>query len=214
MYFFSFLHTGETMVPSKSEYDENTAQLTTSWWTRLHVLPSWLEIRIKASKADPFSKGVSINIGISGNGIWPVAPILSYRVQHGLSNGLIFVFSDGLKVLTRTRSVTHLKEALATAGIDQTKYSGHSFRIGAATKALACGVQDSLIKTLPIEISVMHHYTDSEHEVYISLLNINNTTIILTIMLYGTCIPFPLLDPGDEDVASPDCCASKSEGFG
>ena len=41
-----------------------------------------------------------------------------------------------------------LKETLATAGVDNKKYSGHSFRIRAATMAAACDIQDLLIKTL------------------------------------------------------------------
>ena len=44
--------------------------------------------------------------------------------------------------------MNHLKEALIAAGVDASKYSGHSFRIGAATTAAACGIQDTLIKTL------------------------------------------------------------------
>ena len=44
--------------------------------------------------------------------------------------------------------MTQLKEALTTMGVDERNYSGHSFRIGAATTAAACGIQDSLIKTL------------------------------------------------------------------
>ena len=55
--------------------------------------------------------------------------------------------SDG-RFLTRSRFVSHLKEALIAAGVDTSKYSGHSFRIGAATTAASCGIQDSLIKTL------------------------------------------------------------------
>ena len=42
----------------------------------------------------------------------------------------------------------HVRAALREKGIDDTKYAGHSFRIGAATSAAAVGVEDSLIKTL------------------------------------------------------------------
>ena len=41
-----------------------------------------------------------------------------------------------------------MREVLQKVGIDCSKYSGHSFRIGAATTAAAVGIQDSLIKTM------------------------------------------------------------------
>ena len=57
------------------------------------------------------------------------------------------MFEDG-QFLTRQRFVDAVREALERAGVDQTKYCGHSFRIGAATTAAARGVEDAMIKTL------------------------------------------------------------------
>ena len=44
--------------------------------------------------------------------------------------------------------VKKLREALGSTGMDVSGYSGHSFRIGAATTAAAVGIEDSMIKTL------------------------------------------------------------------
>jgi len=41
-----------------------------------------------------------------------------------------------------------VREALQKAGVDQSRYCGHSFRIGAATTATAKGMEDLIIKTL------------------------------------------------------------------
>ncbi len=41
-----------------------------------------------------------------------------------------------------------VRQALQQAGVDHSKYNGHSFRIGAATTAAAKGIEDSLIQTL------------------------------------------------------------------
>ena len=108
--------------------------------------PQRLEVRIKASKTDPFRKGVAIYIGRTDDGLCPVAATLSYMIQRGSSQGPLFVFENG-KYLTRVRFVAAMREALKEAGFDPSRYAGHSFRIGAATTAAQRGVQDSLIKT-------------------------------------------------------------------
>ena len=41
-----------------------------------------------------------------------------------------------------------VRDALKVAGIECSKYCGHSFRIGAATTAATRGMEDALIKTL------------------------------------------------------------------
>ena len=41
-----------------------------------------------------------------------------------------------------------VKETLTTAGVDCFNYSGYSFRVGAATMALARGVPEATIQTL------------------------------------------------------------------
>ena len=51
-------------------------------------------------------------------------------------------------MLTRLRFVEAIRAALSAAGVDESKYNGHSFRIGAATTAAAKGFEDLAIKTL------------------------------------------------------------------
>ena len=46
---------------------------------------------------------------------------------------------------TKQHLMTALREVLQVAGMDQSKDSGHSFRIGAATTAAARGMEDSTI---------------------------------------------------------------------
>ena len=57
------------------------------------------------------------------------------------------MYSDGC-LLTRQRLVEVVCQALEKAGLDPSKYCGHSFRIGAATAAPETGMEDSVIKTL------------------------------------------------------------------
>ena len=61
--------------------------------------------------------------------------------------GPLFSFKDD-RLLTRSRLVSAVQEALEVAGVGGTGISGHSFRIGAVTKAAKQGSTDSKIKDL------------------------------------------------------------------
>ena len=106
-----------------------------------------MQVQIKSSKTDPFRRGVFIYLGQGDSSLCPVAAVASYIMLRGSAPRPFFQFADG-RNLTRDRFVSNVRSALQRAGIDHSRYSGHSFQIGAATTAALCGLPDSLIKTL------------------------------------------------------------------
>jgi len=147
MCFFGFLRSGEVVTPSDNEYDKTVHLSYGDVRINSTVNPQYLEVRIKASKTDPFRKGVTVYLGRTDNDLCPVSAILAYMVQRGKEEGPFFWFTNE-RFLTRERLVTAMRAALEQAGFDSRKYAGHSFRIGAATTAARSGLPDSLIKTL------------------------------------------------------------------
>ena len=145
--FFAFLRAGEMTVPSDEEYDPSVHLSVQDIAVDDSKHPSVLRITIKQSKTDPFRKGVDLFVGKTGSSLCPVAAMLSYLCARGMAEGPLFKFADG-RVLTRQHFVSAVREGLEKAGIDSSKYSGHSFRIGAATTAAARGIEDCVIKTL------------------------------------------------------------------
>ena len=145
--FFWFLQAGEMTTPDNGSYDPSVHLGFGDVAVDNPRCPSFLRVTIKQSKTDPFCKGVDIFVGRTGTDICPVAGILSYLACRGSGPGPLFVFSSG-RFLTRKRFVELVRVALSSAGVDQEKYCGHSFRIGAATTAAAKGVEDNIIKTL------------------------------------------------------------------
>ena len=81
-------------------------------------------------------------LGRTNNSLCPVAAITAFMALRGSDPGPFFLFRDGS---TRQKFVKKVREAMVEAGLDAQRYSGHSFRVGAATTAAACGVEDSLI---------------------------------------------------------------------
>ena len=147
MCFFGFLRVGEVVVPSDSAFDPSVHLSAADISVDSRSSPTYVAVNIKASKTDPFRRGVTIYLGRTHSTICPVAATLKYMVERGLSKGPLFMFEDG-RLLTRERFVSAVREALATTGVDTAKYCGHSFRIGAATTAAEQGIQDSLIRTM------------------------------------------------------------------
>lgn len=145
--FFGFLRSGEVVSPGDHTFDPTVHLAYGDVTISDPHDPSFLEVRIKASKTDPFRKGVTIVLGRTTDELCPVAAITDYMVRRGAEAGPFFLFADGC-FLTRVRFVKAVRSALSRSGFNCALYAGHSFRIGAATTAAQQGFQDSLIKTL------------------------------------------------------------------
>lgn len=145
--FFAFMRAGKLTVPTGQAFDESAHLNVKDVAVDDTANPSMIQIRIKQSKTDSFRRGVSLFIGRTGAALGPVSAILDYLQRRGMSDGPLFRFEDG-RPLTRQLFVQAVRGGLKIAGVDQDKYAGHSFRIGAATTAAARGVEDSIVKTL------------------------------------------------------------------
>lgn len=146
MGFFGFMRSGEfTSTVQDNELITSVSISDVSIDSRTN--PQVLTIYVRRSKTDQFSEGKQIHLGRTGNDLCPVSAILAYLAVRPRNPGPLFVYQDG-SPLSRRQLVTQLRSALSEAGIDTTGFSGHSFRIGAATTAASAGLSDSLIQRL------------------------------------------------------------------
>ena len=147
--FFVFLRSVEITAPTTRTFDPTYILTLEDISVDNPCQPGPVSVHIKASKTDPFRKGVNIFLGRTSNPLCPVAALLGYVAIRGKSAGpLFYMFVCLYAYLTRDLFVGEVRKALAVAGVDQSKYSGHSFQIGAGTTAAAAGIADSTVKTL------------------------------------------------------------------
>ena len=145
--FLGFLRAGEFTVPSESQYDPEVHLTLADILVDSHSAPFTFSVRVKQSKTDPFHVGVHVYLGVTRSYICPVTALLDDLQIRSPEPGSLFLFQSG-KPLTRLTLVHHLHEALVQEGSLSSNFNGHSFRIGAATTAARCGLEDSLIQTL------------------------------------------------------------------
>ena len=108
--------------------------------------PQVLIITLRQSKTDPFGSGAKLYVGRSGDAICPVSAMLAYLAVRPHIPGPLFILQDGTP-LSRVTLVSHLREAITNVGLDATNFSGHNFRIGAASAAAKAGFSDSFIQS-------------------------------------------------------------------
>ena len=145
--FFGFFRSGEITVPSAAAFD---AAVHLAWGdiaTDAANPPSMVRVRLRRSKTDQFGSGVEVYMGATGDELCPVHAIVAYSKRRGTAAGPFFRCEDGVP-LSKARFVDGVRSALAWAGVPSEGYSGHSFRIGAATAAARAGIQDSTIQAL------------------------------------------------------------------
>ena len=145
--YFAFLRSGEFTVSPTREANKviSVDDISVDSWEN----PTLLAIQLRFSKTDQEGTGATLYVGRTFKPICPVASVLAYMVvRRGLAgSGPLFVLADG-SPLRREKLVAWLKSTLTAAGIDASKFSGHSFRIGAASVAAARGIEDSTIQAL------------------------------------------------------------------
>ena len=142
-YFFGFLRSGEITVPSQKDYDSSAHLSSGDVTFNSQHTPSMAQINIKASKTDPFPKGVTICVGRTNNDLCPVAALAAYTTIRGSNEGPFFVLENQAP-LTREQFVkknSQQQESIPVVTLPWTQL----LRIGAATTASAYGVEDSLI---------------------------------------------------------------------
>lgn len=169
MGFFGFLRAGEFTVRSPVEFNASSSLTLADVAVDQHDNPSVVRIRLKQSKTDPFRHGVDIFLGRTKADLCPVSALLAYIAVRPAVSGPLFVFRDG-SFLSRERLIIAVQAALEQAGVNARSYTGHSFRIGAATAAAEAGLEDSVVKMLGRwESSAYQRYIRTPRETLASL---------------------------------------------
>lgn len=108
-------------------------------------------LTLKTSKTDPFRQGVTIPLFVTSKQVCPVSCLKRYihvRQQCGaVANDPLFV-NCAYSPIKRGVFLSWLNTILRRSGLQPDHFSGHSFRIGAATSAAHARLEDHLIKTL------------------------------------------------------------------
>jgi hypothetical protein len=121
---------------------------------------SHMQLIIRASKTDPFSKGACITIG-APIAIAALLPLLCTHSRGGEPEAPIFAHSNG-SPLQRRPLVDIARALLAQLGHNPDAYSGHSFRKGGASSLAAAGVA-------PYTIQAMGRWASDCYKLYIDL---------------------------------------------
>ena len=109
--------------------------------------PTIVHLTLRHSKTDIFSVGVTIHLGRTGHLLCPVSSLLAYMARRPPVPGPLFLLQSG-QPLSRQRLVSAVRDTLAAAGMEVSRFNGHSFRVGAATTAAQAGIADSSIQQL------------------------------------------------------------------
>lgn len=152
--YFGFLRCGEFTVKARNDDVYSYLKCQNVSFLTDH---SMFCLTLPTSKTDPFSVGVDIpiyrNNSINCCPVYLMEQYLCLRREQLTSTAScydispLFIDVDG-KPFTRTKFLYYVKQVLCRLGYDENKYSGHSFRIGAASSAAEANIEDHMIQTL------------------------------------------------------------------
>ncbi len=109
---------------------------------------SALIITLATTKTNQFGPPQAVTIQPTGNSTCPVRAMKKFLLNRTrLRDGPLFQLEDGSH-LSRSDINSWLRCLLRDTGVDPSRYSSHSFRIGSATAAAAAGFSDTQIQRL------------------------------------------------------------------
>ena len=145
--FFGFFRLGELLPESAKAFSTTTGLTWGDVALDRHQAPSMVQFHLKKSKTDQLGKGVDVVVGATGDDLCPVKAITSFVEARGSNPGPFFQDPEGT-IATKPWFINELRGLLTQAGLPQSDFAGHSFRIGAATTAALAGIEDSAIQVL------------------------------------------------------------------
>jgi hypothetical protein len=122
----------------------------------LNVKEKTMSIFLKKSKSDVHSEGTTVYVGCSGTRVCAFCRMLDYLIYRAsvtmeTENSPLFVNALG-QVLCKDYFVSTTRLALSLSGLDPSKFSGHSYRAGAATTAGDKGFEEWELKMMGREV--------------------------------------------------------------
>ncbi|XP_041438195.1 uncharacterized protein LOC121400005 isoform X1 [Xenopus laevis] len=139
--FFGAFRIGELVSTKKSE--EGGVQ-----FRHVELCGGELQVRIFESKTDKGGKGLLARLhSVAGCRLCPVRCFANYLGVRKSSRTSLLVHADE-SVMSRFQFIAVLRKCLTGLGLVDKEYSSHSFRIGAATEAARCGLDDATIRRL------------------------------------------------------------------
>ena len=122
----------------------------------------YMQVFLASSKTDYFHQGCPIIIGCTRTPICRACKawhLLQHHQHMGSSPEAPF-FKINDRALDRVTLVNHIKHLATSLGLDSSRYSGHSLRIGGATSAAQAGLSQWQIKLLG-------HWNSQAYQTYI-----------------------------------------------
>ncbi|XP_077315653.1 integrase/recombinase xerD homolog [Lithobates pipiens] len=114
----------------------------------VQVVADRVSIRLRRSKTDQRGKGVAITLlALPGSVVCPVAAVRAFRAVRPGRAGPFLVHEEG-SFLSRFQFVSVFRQCLRAVGLDERDYASHSFRIGAATEAARCGLEEAVVRRI------------------------------------------------------------------
>ena len=154
--FFGFLRCSE-FTSSSPQYDPSVHPRLSD--ITFHS-PESLTFTLKRSKVDQLGRSSSIHLFKIDSPLSPYEPIHHYistrRALNATPQDPLFITETG-SIATSSWFHRHLRQILSLTGLSPQLYSGHSFRIGAASTASRQGLSDHLIRILGRWSSQAYH---------------------------------------------------------